>query len=123
MQVGHGNAAPLRRIGAGDRVACYSPTTVFQGRDKLQAFTAIGIVRAGKPYQHDVGGGFRPFRRDVDWLAARDTPIQPLLDILEFTAGVRNWGYQLRFGLFPISDHDLQVIASAMEATLPLAAA
>lgn len=120
MQAGHGKAAPLRRIGAGDRVACYSPTTVFRGPDKLQAFTAIGIVRAGEPYQHDMDGGFRPFRRDVDWLAARDAPIQPLLDTLEFTVGARNWGYQLRFGLFPVSDHDMRIIAEAMDAALQI---
>ena len=29
---------------------------------------------------------------------------------------VRNWGYQFRFGLFSISDHDMNVIAPAMGA-------
>lgn len=119
MQVCHGKASPLRRIRAGDRVVYYSPTTIFRGRDRLQAFTAIGIVRDGEPYQYDMGGGFRPFRRDVEWLAGREAAIQPLLPLLDFSAGARNWGYQLRFGLFAISEHDLRIIADAMEATLP----
>ena len=119
MQVCHGKAAPLRRIRPGDRVAYYSPSEVFRGKDRLQAFTAIGVVRAGEPYRFDMGGGFVPFRRDVDWLAAEEAPIAPLLAALEFTDGVRNWGYQLRFGLFAISDHDWHLIAGAMRAPLP----
>ena len=38
MQVGHGKHAPLKRLAAGDRVAYYSPATVFSGTDKLQSF-------------------------------------------------------------------------------------
>lgn len=120
MQVCHGKAAPLRRVRPGDRVAYYSPTVEFRGKDKLQAFTAIGIVRGGEPYQFDMGDGFCPFRRDVAWLQAHETPILPLLDVLEFSAGVRNWGYPLRFGLFSISGHDVQIIAAAMGAQLTL---
>jgi hypothetical protein len=120
MQVCHGKAAPLRRIRPGDRVAYYSPTVEFRGKDKLQAFTAIGIVKVGEPYQFDMGDGFNPFRRDVAWLRAHETPILPLLGALDFSTGIRNWGYPLRFGLFSISDHDLQIIAAAMGAQLPL---
>ena len=114
MQTGHGKAAPLRRVRSGDRVACYSPATVFGGKDRLQAFTAIGIARDGEPYQVDIGGGFQPFRRDVAWLAAQDAPIQPLLQRLDFTSGLSNWGYKFRFGLFAIGDHDMDIIAAAM---------
>ncbi|TGV63168.1 EVE domain-containing protein, partial [Mesorhizobium sp. M00.F.Ca.ET.158.01.1.1] len=46
------------------------------------------------------------------------TPIKPLLERLEFTAGKSNWGYQLRFGLFPISAADFALIARAMGAKL-----
>src|SRR5579864_8135925 len=116
MQVHHGKAAALRRISPGDWVIYYSPTAAFGGKDKLRAFTAIGVVSDGVSYQADMGDGFRPFRRDVVWLDAHEAPIQPLLGVLEFTAGNRNWGYHLRFGLFPISDHDRQIIAEAMQA-------
>lgn len=118
MQVCHGKAAPLRRIEPGDHVVYYSPTDGVGGNDRLQSFTAIGRIHDGLPYQADMGGGFNPFRRDVDWLAAEETPIKPLLEQLAFTSGKRNWGYQLRFGLFEISGQDMAVIAEAMGAAM-----
>lgn len=116
MQVSHGKAAPLRRIRPGDRVVYYSPTEQMGDRAPLEAFTAIGTVRDGEPYTHDIGNGFCPSRRDVAWVTARDVPIKPLLGTLDFTAGVRNWGHKLRFGLFAIGARDLEVIAIAMGA-------
>jgi hypothetical protein len=118
MQVGHGKAAPLKRIKAGDRIVYYSPTVTLGRKDKLQAFTAIGTVKDGEPYLFDMGKGFKPYRRDVTWAKAKEAPIRPLLDALEFTAGKPNWGYQLRFGLFPISAADFRLIAKAMGAAL-----
>ena len=103
MQVCHGKSSPLRRVKPGDRVAYYSPTIEFGGRSKLQAFTAIGVVKAGDIYQFDMGGGFSPFRRDVSWLSAQKLPIHRLLDVLEFSS---------------VSDHDMQVIATDMQADL-----
>lgn len=114
MQVGHGKAAPLRRMQAGDRVAYYSPTDVLGDRKPLQAFTALGVLRAAAPYQVDMGQGFVPWRRDVDWADAHEAPIAPLLELLDFSRGRRNWGYAMRFGYFEISDHDLREIAAAM---------
>ena len=114
MQVSHGKAAPLRRIHPGDRVVYYSPTNALGGKDKLQSFTAIGIVKDGVPYQVDMGGGFCLFRRDVDWRTAEEATIKPLIGSLQFTATRSNWGFQLRFGLFEISEHDMAMIAVAM---------
>jgi hypothetical protein len=119
MQVCHGKEAPLRRIRPGDRVAYYSPTTEFRGKDRLQAFTAIGIVGEGEPYRVDMGGGFRPFRRDVLWLEAREASILKLRDALDFTTGADSWGYRLRLGLVEISGRDLRLIAEAMGVELP----
>ncbi|MBB3643961.1 hypothetical protein FHX14_000120 [Rhizobium sp. BK619] len=122
MQVCHGKASPLRRITPEDRVIYYSPTVVFGGKDRLQAFTAIGAARDGAPYQVEMESGFRPWRRDVDWQSAEETPIRPLLDRLSFTRVGPNWGYQLRFGLFGISDEDADMIAEAMSCSYPNAA-
>jgi len=116
MQVCHGKGAPLRRLKAGDGVLYYSPTTSFGGKDWLQAFTTIGRVADERTYQADMGGGFHPFRRDLCYVEARDAPIAPLLDRLEFTRGKRNWGYAFRFGLVEISAADFAVIADAMGA-------
>lgn len=116
MQVCHGKVAPLRRVKPGDRVAYYSPTITMGGSDKLQAFVSIGLVKAGAPYAFDMGDGFVPFRKDVDYVAAREAPIAPLLDRFEFIQDRTRWGYSFRFGLFAISDHDMRLIADAMGA-------
>ncbi|WP_342362454.1 EVE domain-containing protein [Terrarubrum flagellatum] len=120
MQVNHGKAAPLRRVRPGDGIVYYSPTVTLRGEDRLQAFTAIGTVRDREPYRGEMGGGFEPFRRDVDWAGAEEAPIKPLLEELEFTKGKSNWGYQLRFGLFEISEQDFAAIARAMKARIAL---
>lgn len=115
MQVCHGKGGPLKRIQPNDRVVYYSPTQTFQGKDKLQAFTAIGVVKIGEPFQVDMGNGFHPFRRNVSWLRAKKAAIHPLLPRLMWTQNNRNWGYQFRFGVFEISNHDFDIIAQAMD--------
>ena len=113
MQVCHGKVRPLARVQPGDRVVYYSPTGSFRGGDRLQAFTALGTVKDGSPYQADMGSGFRPHRRDVDWHDAEETPLVRLHDRLELTRE-QNWGYRLRAGLVEISAHDMAAIAEAM---------
>ena len=66
-----------------------------------------------------MGGGFIPFRRDIDWLEASPASILPLLETLDFTRGKKCWGYAFRFGLLEISDHDMDVIGEAMGAFAP----
>lgn len=118
MQVCHGKSAPLRRIKPGDYIVYYSPTVSYGGRDKLQCFTAIGIVLNKEPYQVEMGDGFCPFRRDVAWYKADEASIVPLLDELDFTKGRSNWGYQLRYGLLLLSDHDVRLISQFMNAMI-----
>ncbi len=121
MQVCHGRATPLRRIGPGDGIVYYSPSISFRGKDALRSFTAIGTVCTGTPYQVEMCGGFRPFRRNVAWAEAKQALIRPLLDRLELTAGKSGWGYQLRFGLLQLELDDFRLIAEAMgaEAAFP----
>ncbi len=119
MQVCHGKASPLQRIQPGDRVVYYSPNTRYspnhaqRDKDRLQAFTAIGTVKAGLPYRAEMAAGFQPYRRDVAWHEACPTPLAMLQDELEFTRE-KNWGYRLRQGLVEISDRDMATIAEAM---------
>lgn len=120
MQVCHGKRAPLARVQPGDRVAYYAPTVTMGGKDKLQSFVSIGIVHSADPYAFDMGGGFVPYRKDVQYLKAHETPIAPLLDNFEFVQDRQRWGYQFRFGLFKINDHDMLLIANAMQAPLSL---
>ena len=118
MQVCHGKGGPLRRVRAGDGVVYYSPTVSFRGKDRLQAFTAIGVAEGKRTYQVDMGNGFRPFRRDVDYAEAEPVSILPLLERLELTRGKRNWGYQFRFGLLEIAKSDFDTISAAMATKL-----
>lgn len=118
MQAGHGKLAPLKRIKPGDRVAYYSPTAVYGVKDELQSLVSIGIVQPGEPYAFDMGNGFVPYRRDVVYLPAQETPIAPLLDDFEFIENRQRWGYKFRFGLFDVSDNDMRLIARAMSADL-----
>jgi hypothetical protein len=118
MQVCHGKRAPLARVQPGDTVAYYAPTTVMGGKDKLQSFVSIGIVQPVEPYSFDMGGGFVPYRRDVKYVKATETPIAPLLDDFEFIQDRQRWGYKFRFGLFKISEQDMRLIACVMQAPL-----
>ncbi len=120
MQVCHGKAVPLKRVHAGDRVAYYAPATTMGGKDKLQSFVSIGIVQPGEPYAVDMGGGFVPFRKDVVYVPAHQASILPLLPQFEFVESLQHWGYKFRFGLFDISDHDMQLVAQVMQVDLGL---
>jgi hypothetical protein len=114
-QLGHGKAAPVKRLAPGDWIAYYSPRSKLEGGEPVQAFTAVGKIKPGDPYQGDMGGGFHPTRRDVDFLrAAREAPIRPLLDQLSFTRGRPSWGSAFRRGSFAVSAEDFLVIAEAM---------
>jgi hypothetical protein len=116
MQVCHGKGGPLKRPRAGDGVVYYSPTVAMGGKERLQAFTSIGVVADERVYQADMGRGFRPFRRDVKFVEATEASILPLLDALDLTRGKRNWGYPFRFGFLEITQHDFRTISAAMGA-------
>ena len=115
MQVCHGKCAPLKRVMPGDLVTYYAPTLTMGGKDKCQCFVSMGIVQPGLPYAFDMGGGFVPFRRDVVYEPAQEAPIAPLLDRLAFVEDRSRWGYKFRFGLFKVNDHDMALIAQAMQ--------
>ncbi len=67
-----------------------------------------------------MGGGFVPFRRNVLYTRASETSILPLPDEFEFVENRQRWGYKFRFGLFELSDHDMGVVAMAMQADTAL---
>jgi hypothetical protein len=117
MQVCHGKLGPIQRVQPGDRVAYYAPTLTMGGKDKCQSFVSIGIVQPGQPYLFDMGG-FTPYRRNVAYLPAKEASILPLLDHFEFVESRQRWGYKFRFGLFAVSEPDMQLIARAMQADL-----
>jgi hypothetical protein len=118
----HGKASAVARLRPGDRIVYYSPRERMRDGAPVQAFTAIGEIRAGAPRQADMGDGFLPWRRDVHFFAATEAPVRPLLAALSFTRGRRNWGYVFRRGIFPIAAEDYRLIAQAMGADRAAAA-
>ena len=113
-QLGHGKKAPLARMASGDWLVYYSPRTRRDAGEPYQRFTAIGQIGPGEIYQHRMREGFVPYRRDVQFLPAREAPIGPLLPRLGFTKDGRRWGYVFRRGHFEIDESDFRLIAAAM---------
>lgn len=113
-QAGHGKAAPLRRMKAGDWLIYYSPKLEFGKDGPCQNFTAIGQLTDEDIFQHDMGGGFVPFRRRVHFRASCEVPIAPLIGALSFIKDKQHWGAPFRFGLLEIPEPDFRLIAGQM---------
>jgi len=110
----HGKKAPLQRMKKNDGVVIYSHKMTLDGKEPLQAFSAIGIIKDDEIFQAD-WNGFSPFVRKIDFLNHKqDVPIRPLLDNLSFTKGKKSWGFQFRFGCFEIAQSDFELIKTQM---------
>jgi hypothetical protein len=103
---------------AGDGLVYYSPRESYPDGAPLQAFTALGFIRSGEVYEHDMSAdgvpGFVPWRINVDYLPAQHTPIKPLIAQLDFITYKTHWGAVFRFGQIRISEADFRRIAAAM---------
>ena len=117
-QMNHGKQAPLKRMKAGDALIYYSPREAYPDGAPLQAFTALGFIRSGDVYAHDMTPdgvpGFVPWRIDVDYQAVQSAPIKPLIGQLDFIADKTHWGAAFRFGQVKISEADFWRVAVAM---------
>jgi hypothetical protein len=117
VQLGHGKAAPVRRLAPGDVLALYSPRTQIRAGTTVQSFTAIGSVCDREPYQFQQTASLAPLRRDVVYFDAQAARIEPLLDKLTFIRSREHWGMAFRRGLVEVSEADMEVIAEAMGVT------
>lgn len=121
-QVNHGSRAGIERMKPGDGVVYYSPRDVFPDGVTLRAFTAIGRVADGEPWQGDpvtmaTKGLVRPWRRSVEYAdGVSEVAITPLLPVLDLTRDTPNWGWLMRRGLLELTAHDFGVIAREMGA-------
>ena len=104
----------MKRLSPGDRILYYSPRTEMRAGQALQAFTAVGEVLPGEPYQVKQSDRFRPFRRNVRYFDALEAPIRPLLPDLSFARGGVSWGQVMRSGTFRLDVADYKIIAEAM---------
>jgi hypothetical protein len=114
IQANHGKAASLKRMHAGDWVIFYSPKLEFEKLEKLQCFAAICKIVDENIYQHDMGGGFVPFRRNAQFLPSRDVSILLLINHLTFINDKTYWGAPFRFGTLQIPEQDFRLIAEKM---------
>jgi len=114
IQANHGKAAPLKRMHAGDRAIFYSPKLEYDKPEKLQCFTAICKIIDENIYQHDMGDGFVPFRRNVEFVPSTDVSILPLINDLTFIKDKTYWGAPFRFGTLQIPEQDFRLIAGMM---------
>jgi hypothetical protein len=118
-QIGHGKRALLDRMAPGDRLIYYSPRERLGGGAAVKAFTAIGEVLHAPAVQGDMRGEFCPFRRDVRYFAADDTPIAPLLPLLLIIRERKNWGVVFRCGAVRVDRSDYDLVARAMRTKEP----
>jgi hypothetical protein len=112
-QVCHGKRGPLARMEKGDVLVYYSPKVEMGGDEALRAFTAVGRI-VGPVYSFDMGGGWVPSRRDVDYVCSGEVPLASIAKRLRFVRDNRNWGWLARRGVFEIDLADAMVIAEAM---------
>jgi predicted RNA-binding protein len=114
MQANHGKEGPLKKLEKDDWVIFYSPKEKYEGTEPLQAFAAIGQVADDEIYQHKMTDDFIPYRRNVVFYKAEETPIKPLIEKLDFIENKQSWGFKFRFGFFEIAEHDFELIRQAM---------
>lgn len=113
-QVCHGKQAPLKRIKNGDYFIYYSPKIRMNEPGLYQKFTAIGEVVDDEPYQVDMSGGFKPFRRNIRYFKAKHADIRPLIEDLSFIKNKKSWGFVFRYGLIKIDEASYHIIAEQM---------
>jgi hypothetical protein len=111
----HGRHDAVKRTGAGEWLAYYSPRTLLKGGDKIRAFTAIGKFTKREPYEAEMMPGRVGWCRDIAFgRKARAADVYPLLDELSFIKDRTHWGLFFHRSLFSVSRDDFAKIAAAM---------
>lgn len=117
-QASHGRPHALRRLNKGDLIAFYSPRTTYPDGEPLRRFTAIARVIDDEPYQAEMGPGFHPWRRLVEPITSKETPVAPLIKDLAFIRDKGRWGFVFRRGMFEIGGDAFRRIARAMDGAI-----
>jgi len=98
-QLCHGKAQPLTRMAVGDGLIYYSAKEKFGKNALCQQFTAIGTVIGSDVYSYEMFPGFVPYCRDIQFLAAQDVAISPLIEKLSFIKDKTRWGMSFVMGI------------------------
>lgn len=75
-QLCHGKKTPLKKMNTGDLLIYYSSKKSLKENKPYQKFTAIGRVVGDNVYQVDMGNGFMPFRRNIDFIRCEETSMR-----------------------------------------------
>ncbi|WP_194841390.1 EVE domain-containing protein [Salinibacillus xinjiangensis] len=113
-QLCHGKETPLKKMNTGDWIIYYSSKKNFKENTPHQKFTALGKVIDDNVFQFDMGNGFVPFRRNIDFISCTEASIHPLISQLSFIKNKERWGYPFRFGHLEVCEQDFKLIAEQM---------
>ena len=118
IQAAQNKTGTIQTLAKGDVVFSYAPGTLFRGGKILQAFTAVARVADDEASPTETSAGARPWRRKATSLACDETPIAPLISLLDFVRDKAAWEMSLRRGMFEIGKDDARRIAEAMHADI-----
>jgi hypothetical protein len=113
MQVCHGITHLLKRLSINAWVIYYSSKSKF-GNAKISNFKCDRRIVDESVYPYDMGNGFVPFRRNVDFFDCCEVTILPLIPNLPLKKNKRNWGYIFRFEFLEIQHPHFEIISSLM---------
>jgi hypothetical protein len=115
MGEGSDDAEQTRRYWMGVVHRDHALRGVSQGIAQTNHGAKFGVarMRAGDGFVYYSPKDVYPDGRSLREFTA---PITPLLDVLELTRGIRNWGLQLQKGHLELSEHDFRVIGQQMGA-------
>lgn len=117
-QACHGKATPLKRMKPGDWIIYYCSKMAMNKPEKCQSFTAIGRILDTEVYQCDMGDGFMPWRKNVEFFPCEEVSILPFIENMQSIKNKKYWGGALRYGILEIPRHDFELIASHMNSTI-----
>lgn len=107
----------LRRLRAGDGVLLYSPREQNKTGEKVQRFTAVGVVTGVAPYQRDDDLHGSWFRDVVFDRPTGEVQVRPLLGALSFVRDAEGWGIVFRPGFLSVTQADFDLVRRHMAAT------
>jgi predicted RNA-binding protein len=113
-QTCHGNASPLQKMHKDDWLIYYSPKAEMGKDDRCQSLTAIGRLQDEHIYQQDMGSGFVPFCRKVEFQDCHEVSFLPMISELSFIRDKQRWGVPFRYGMLEIPEQDFRFIARHM---------
>jgi hypothetical protein len=114
-QANHGSDRILKKVSKGDVILFYSSKDTYPEGEPYQKFTACGIIKDEEVYQVTITDNFRPFRRNLTFVAMEEASIKPMIEELSFIQDPKHWGFPFMRGLFEIPKEDFDKIAAATD--------